>query len=72
MPEYYSATVIDTLKAAPWNNTTGTGGVLAIFVDEDLTLNKPVSADTVGYRGGAYRLSNGTCNNSPGANLYAL
>ena len=71
MPEYYSATVIDTLKAAPWDNTTGTGGVLAIFVDQDLTLNKPISADTVGYRGGTYRLSNNTCSDFAGATLYA-
>jgi Secretion system C-terminal sorting domain len=70
VPEYYSANVIDTLKAAPWNNTTGTGGVLAIFVDEDLSLNAPISADSSGFRGGGYRLSNGTCNNSPGANAY--
>ncbi|TMI70893.1 MAG: T9SS type A sorting domain-containing protein [Bacteroidetes bacterium] len=71
IPEYYSATVVDTLKAAPWNNTTGTGGVLAIFVDQDLVLNKPISADTIGYRGGIFRLSNGTCSNIPGATAYA-
>jgi hypothetical protein len=71
IPEYNSAIVVDTLKAAPWNNTTGTGGVLAIFVDQDLTLNKPISADTVGYRGGTYRLSNNTCSDFAGATLYA-
>ena len=71
IPEYLSATVTDTLKAAPWNNATGTGGVLAIFVDQNLTLNAPISGDTIGYRGGAYRLSNGTCTNTPGATAYA-
>ncbi|HET6995784.1 MAG TPA: T9SS type A sorting domain-containing protein [Chitinophagaceae bacterium] len=71
IPEYYSATVVDTLKAAPWNNATGTGGVLAIFINQDLVLNKPISADTVGYRRGAYRLSGGTCTNTPGATAYA-
>jgi Secretion system C-terminal sorting domain len=71
VPEYYSATVVDTLKAAPWNNTTGTGGIVAIFVDENLVLNAPVSADSAGYRGGAFRLSNGTCSNTPGATAYA-
>lgn len=71
IPEYFSATVIDTLKAAPWNNTTGTGGVLGIFVDQDLVLNAPISGDTIGYRGGTYRLSNGTCSNTPGATAYA-
>lgn len=71
IPQYYSATVTDTLKAAPWNNTTGTGGVLAIWVDQDLVLNAPVYADSSGFRGGSYRQSNGTCSNSPGANMYA-
>ena len=70
VPEYISANVIDTLKATPWNNTSGTGGVLAIYVDQDLSLNAPISADSIGFRGGGYRLSNGTCNNSPGANAY--
>ena len=30
--EYYSANVIDTVKAQSWNNITGKGGVLAIKV----------------------------------------
>jgi hypothetical protein len=63
IPQYVSATVTDTLKPAPWNNTTGTGGVLAISVEEDLTLNAPIYADSSGFRGGEYRLSDGTCNN---------
>ena len=71
IPEYMSAIVVDTLKAAPWNNTTGTGGVLGIFVDQDLTLNAPISGDTIGYRGGSFRLSSGTCSNFPGATDYA-
>jgi hypothetical protein len=70
IPQYVSATVTDTLKAAPWNNTTGTGGVLAIYADQDLVLNAPVYADSSGYRGGAYRISNGTCSNIPGATAY--
>ena len=63
IPQYVSATVTDTLKPAPWNNTTGTGGVLAISVEQDLTLNAPVYADSSGFRGGEYRLSDGTCSN---------
>jgi hypothetical protein len=51
--EYYSANVIDTIKAASWNNTTGTGGVIAISVDQDLTLNAPIFADSKGYKGGS-------------------
>ncbi|HEY6503264.1 MAG TPA: T9SS type A sorting domain-containing protein [Chitinophagaceae bacterium] len=71
IPQYVSATVIDTLKAAPWNNTTATGGVLAIYVEQDLVLNAPISADSIGYRGGVYRVSNGTCNDIAPPNLYA-
>jgi hypothetical protein len=57
--EYYSANVIDTVKAASWNNTSGTGGVIAISVAEDLTLNAPIYADSAGYKGGASILSSG-------------
>jgi len=63
--EYYSANVIDTVKASPWSNATGTGGVIAISVSQDLTLNAPIYADSTGFRGGGYVLSNGTCFNTP-------
>ena len=63
--EYYSADVTDTVKAASWNNTNGTGGVIAISVAQDLTLHAPVYADSSGFRGGSYVLSNGTCFNAP-------
>ena len=59
--EYYSANVIDTVKAQSWNNSTGKGGVLAIKVEEDLTLNAPLFADSTGYKGGAFYLHSGTC-----------
>ena len=59
--EYYSANVIDTVKAASWNNTTGKGGVLAIRVEEDLTLNAPLFADSTGYKGGAFYLHGSSC-----------
>ncbi len=71
IPQYYNATVVDTLRAAPWNNTNGTGGVLAIYVDNDLILNAPISVDSSGFRGGGFRLSGNNCNNSPGAGNYA-
>jgi hypothetical protein len=63
--EYFSAKVIDTVKASPWSNSAGTGGVIAISVSQDLTLNAPVYADSSGFRGGGYVLSNGTCFNTP-------
>ena len=71
--EYSSAIVTDTIKAAPWNNATGTGGVIAISVKEDLTLNAPVYADSSGFRGGSFKLSSGSCGNGfpiPVANAY--
>jgi len=63
--EYNSAKVVDTVKASPWNNTAGTGGVIAITVSQDLILNAPIYADSSGFRGGGYVLSNGTCFNTP-------
>jgi type IX secretion system substrate protein len=68
--EYSSATVIDTVKAAPWNNATGTGGVIAISVATDLTLNAPIYADASGFHGGAYVQDNGVCSNFAPANGY--
>jgi len=70
MAEYYSANVTDTIKAASWNSTSGTGGVIAIFCDMDLTLNAPIYADSSGYVGGAYILSSGTCSNFTPASAY--
>ena len=63
IPQYYSANIIDTLKPAPWNNSSGTGGVVAIIAEEDIILNAPVYADSSGFRGGEYRLSDGACSN---------
>ena len=68
--EYYSANVVDTVKASSWNNATGTGGVIALSVSQGLTLNAPIYADTSGFRGGGYVLSNGTCSNFAAATLY--
>ncbi len=59
--EYYSANVIDTVKAMSWDNSTGLGGVIAIFADQDIILNAPVFADSSGYGGGAFYLNNSTC-----------
>jgi hypothetical protein len=59
--EYYSANVTDTVKAQSWNSSTGKGGVLAIMVEEDLTLNAPLFADSTGYKGGAFYLHGGAC-----------
>jgi hypothetical protein len=63
--EYYSANITDTIKATPWNNTNGVGGVIAISVVQTLELHAPVYGDSSGSRGGAYVLSSGTCANPP-------
>src|SRR5437762_6807560 len=63
--EYYSANVVDTVKATPWSNTTGTGGVIALSVSQNLALNAPIFADGSGFTGGVYVLSKGTCFNAP-------
>lgn len=68
---YVSANVIDTVKASPWNNSTGTGGVIAIYTEQDLILNAPIYAGSSGFRGGNYQQSNGTCSDVLPANGYA-
>ncbi len=59
--EYYSANVVDTVKAASWDSVASTGGVIAIFATQDITLNAPVYADSSGYAGGIYIHHNGDC-----------
>lgn len=68
--EYYSANVTDTVKAQSWDNTTGKGGVLAIKVEQDLTLNAPLFADSTGYNGGNASISNSTCNSTTNGYVY--
>lgn len=60
--EYYSANVTDTVKALSWDSATGLGGVIAIYADQDITLNAPVYADSSGYAGGVWYNNSGTCN----------
>ena len=70
IPQYTSAVVTDTLKPLPWDNAAGTGGVLALSVEQDLLLNAPVLADANGYRGGAFLLSGSGCSNFSPATAY--
>ncbi len=57
VPQYTSATLSSTLAAMPWNGATG--GVLALDVASQLTLNGTVSVNGAGFRGGAGRLLTG-------------
>lgn len=68
--EYMSANVIDTVKALPWNNTSGTGGVIALFADQDITLNAPVYANNIGYSGGSSMQSSSSCHNGYSGYIY--
>jgi PKD repeat protein len=51
-PNYDDAIVMDTLRAKPWNGETG--GIIA-FEATTLTLNAPIDASAVGFRGGAIK-----------------
>ncbi len=61
IPVYTDVLVTDSLKAAPWDNATGLGGVLSIQVDGTLTLDAPVSASGAGFKGGSFVTSSGSC-----------
>lgn len=50
-PRYTHAYVTDTLRAKPWDGSTG--GVLALEISDTLRLDAPISADGCGFRGGA-------------------
>lgn len=68
--EYVNATVTDTLRASPWSDFIGTGGVIALHVEGDLTLNRPITANQNGFTGGAYFMSSITCTNFLSAYAY--
>jgi hypothetical protein len=68
--QYMNANVTGTVTASTWNNSTGLGGVIAIFAEGDLTLNAPISADARGFAGGAFVQSNTACNNSTSGYYY--
>ena len=59
-PSFVNATVIDTVKALPWDGQKG--GVVALGVSGTLTINAPISADHAGFRGGtSYLAPNNNC-----------
>jgi hypothetical protein len=59
--EFNSVTVTDTVKAQSWDSAAGTGGVIAIYAEQDLTLNAPIYADSSGNAGGIWYPNSGTC-----------
>lgn len=60
VPTYDAAVVTAELSGQAWDGTTG--GVLALFVKSDLTLDAPISMDGKGFRGGALENANSSCN----------
>ena len=58
VPQYTSATLSSALVPLPWDGNLG--GVLAIDVASQLTLGGTVSADSLGFRGGAGRILKGS------------
>jgi PKD repeat protein len=51
-PQFQTVTVTDTIKAKPWDGASG--GIIA-FEATNLTLNAPIYASEVGFRGGAIK-----------------
>lgn len=54
VPQYTNPTVTSNLTCAPWNNSTGTGGVLVLEATGTLTLNDTITVKAMGFKGGAY------------------
>ncbi|MCI4670319.1 MAG: T9SS type A sorting domain-containing protein [Bacteroidia bacterium] len=52
VPEYDSVRVSDSLKAMPWNGTTG--GVLVLFANDRIRLNGNLLANGKGFKGGSF------------------
>jgi len=62
VPTYNNATVTTNLSAPAWDGTTG--GVLALEVSGNLTLNADIDMNGKGFRGGNNNLGNTSCGES--------
>jgi len=61
VPFYDSPTVTSDLSAQAWNNTSGTGGVIAIMAARKLTLDADIDATGLGFRGATGVFGIGEC-----------
>lgn len=69
VPRYTNATVVSNITAKPWNRADGTGGIVALDVENVLTLNANIDVSAAGFRGGMPNtVVDASCNNST---LYA-
>lgn len=69
LPNYENAEVVGTIEPAPWNGTFG--GVLALEVNNTLTLSGTINADGQGFRGGFANIAQANnCNFLTNANDY--
>jgi len=59
-----------TLTGSSWSATTGTGGVVALEVSGDITLNGSISADAIGFSGGTDPLIGSSSN--PGSGVITV
>lgn len=60
VPVYTDATVTAELTGQAWDGATG--GVVAVSVTNNLTLNAPINMDGKGFRGGAFENAISNCN----------
>ncbi|MFT4759327.1 MAG: PKD repeat protein [Paraglaciecola sp.] len=68
LPKYENATVDNPLTGFTWDGFTG--GVIAIEVENTLTLNANIIATGIGFRGGALDIVSSDCNFLTNANDY--
>ena len=52
VPSYKNAVIENQLTCEPWDKETGTGGVLALMVNETLTFNADIDVSGRGFKGG--------------------
>ena len=61
VPFYNSPVVAATLVSQPWNSTTGTGGVIALFAGRKVTLNADIDVTGRGFAGASGVSGIGEC-----------
>lgn len=62
IPKFCNPTVIATVTCPAWDETVGTGGIIA-FEAGTLTLNASINADEKGFAGGAFAVGTFACGN---------